>query len=84
MGKKTPVRIQSSSLQTADMGGLDAHPSFLPTYPTWALVGGTSRPAGETVTIIYHKLEVQSIYYLHAKQEEKQKAKVLPIVCKKF
>ena len=22
---------------------------FLPTYPTWALVGGTSRPAGETV-----------------------------------
>ena len=36
------------------------------------------------ITIIYHKLEVQSIYYLHAKQEEKQKAKVLPIVCKKF
>ena len=22
---------------------------FLPTYPTWALVGGTSRPAGETL-----------------------------------
>ena len=22
---------------------------FLPTYTTWALVGGTSRPAGETV-----------------------------------
>ena len=22
---------------------------FSPTYPTWALVGGTSRPAGETV-----------------------------------
>ena len=22
---------------------------FLPTYPTWALVEGTSRPAGETV-----------------------------------
>ena len=25
---------------------------FSPTYPTWALVGGTSRPAGETVHII--------------------------------
>ena len=24
---------------------------FSPTYPTWALVGGTSRPAGETVCI---------------------------------
>ena len=24
---------------------------FLPTYPTWALVGGTSRPTGETVCI---------------------------------
>ena len=24
---------------------------FSPTYPTWALVGGTSRPAGETVNI---------------------------------
>ena len=24
---------------------------FSPTYPTWALVGGTSRPAGETVSI---------------------------------
>ena len=23
---------------------------FSPTYPTWALVGGTSRPAGETVS----------------------------------
>ena len=24
---------------------------FSPTYPTWAIVGGTSRPAGETVLI---------------------------------
>ena len=24
---------------------------FSPTYPTWALVGGTSRPAGETVLL---------------------------------
>ena len=26
---------------------------FSPTYPTWALVGGTSRPAGETVIAVY-------------------------------
>ena len=28
---------------------------FPPTYPTWAIVGGTSRPAGETVlhTCVY-------------------------------
>ena len=25
---------------------------FSPTYPTWALVGGTSRPAGETVCVL--------------------------------
>ena len=50
--KKTRVRIQSSSLQSAGMGGSDAHQVFLPTYPTWALVGGTSRPVGETVDII--------------------------------
>ena len=24
---------------------------FSPTYPTWALVGETSRPAGETVSV---------------------------------
>ena len=25
---------------------------FSPTYPTWALVGGTSRPVGETVSVL--------------------------------
>ena len=25
--------------------------SLVPTYPAWALVGGTSRPAGETVCL---------------------------------
>ena len=50
VGEKTWVRIQSSSLQSAGMGGSDAQLRFFsPTYPTWALVGGTSRPAGETV-----------------------------------
>ena len=46
VGEKTQVRIRSSSLQSAGMGGLDA-----PTYPTWSLVGGTSRPAGKTVYV---------------------------------
>ena len=32
---------------------------FSPTYPTWALVGGTSRPAGETVTDEFSFLFVQ-------------------------
>ena len=41
---------------------------FSPTYPTWALVGGTSRPAGETVqyNIKISTLSTISILYLHS------------------
>ena len=35
---------------------------FSPTYPTWALVGGTSRPAGETV---YNSLDTPEIHLAH-------------------
>ena len=31
---------------------------FSPTYPTWALVGGTSRPAGETVNNAQYKVDI--------------------------
>ena len=34
---------------------------FSPTYPTWALVGGTSRPAGETVYLFI----IADSRYLH-------------------
>ena len=39
---------------------------FSPTYPTWALVGGTSRPSGETVKNIDIRSDSFSyIYVLH-------------------
>ena len=33
-----------------------------PTYPTWALVGGTSRPAGETVFLNSNVIHWQIVY----------------------
>ena len=52
MGKKT--RVPSDSPIPADCRLEDRlrTRAFSPTYPTWALVGGTSRPAGETVSTV--------------------------------
>ena len=51
MCEKTRVRIQLKlTVETADCW-MRAR-VFSHTYPTYALVGGTSRPAGETVSII--------------------------------
>ena len=44
------MRIRSSSLQSAGMGGSDAHPSFFAHLSHLGPSGGTSRPAGETVS----------------------------------
>ena len=40
MGEKTRVRIRSSSLQSASMGGLDAHLSFFTHLPHLGPSGG--------------------------------------------
>ena len=52
MGEKIQVHIQSSSLQSAGMGGSDAHPSFFAHLFHLGPSGGTSRPAGETVCVL--------------------------------
>ena len=47
---------RESERNTVSPVGLEVPPTrarvFSPTYPTWALVGGTSRPAGETVMVV--------------------------------
>ena len=39
---------------------------FSPTYPTRALVGGTSRPAGETVFMVYSAQSVVEIIVVYS------------------
>ena len=37
---------------------------FSSTYPTWALVGGTSRPAGETVHVHHINQRIDTRYHI--------------------
>ena len=52
---------------------------FSPTYPTWVLVGGTSRPAGETVYIHIPSCKIKSldIYNFLPAQKSRNKMKNL-------
>ena len=50
MGEKTRVRIQSSSLQSAGMGGSDAHPSFFAHVSHFGPSGGDFKASRRNCT----------------------------------